>query len=85
MKYLLPVFLLLCASPHAAVPNAEREIRDLEDRLNNAFNTMRLNPSLILILRHMSGFAAVKVGDWFRHRFRKSRASCLDARTASAS
>jgi ketosteroid isomerase-like protein len=37
-----PVFLLLvlCSSAQAAVPNAEREIRDLEELLNDAFNTI---------------------------------------------
>jgi ketosteroid isomerase-like protein len=42
MKYLVPVFLLfvLWSSPQAAVSNAEREIRNLEEHLNNALNTI---------------------------------------------
>jgi ketosteroid isomerase-like protein len=42
MKYLIPVFLLsvMWSSPQAGVINAEREIRDLEEVLNNALNTI---------------------------------------------
>jgi ketosteroid isomerase-like protein len=42
MKYLVLIFLLFVvwSSPQAAAPNAEREIRDLEEHLNNAFNTI---------------------------------------------